>query len=377
MGTPLNYMMLENTDENQSNSALATLSLVRSIGTAIAPAIMVGFIAHAGGLVQTKVMNLLPKEVSVPSLPYVQDITDELNKLKSNEQMKDKLSDMEMPDLSSMTKMKVNMNGNSDYKMPADLVELMQNSDVTTITANTVTLTERMFAEMTPNVIKNIQTGIGKGIDGIAAGKTQMKDTVKQMEDGNKGIGQGIAGMEQGLKAQKAALEQLQTVSKMFEQMGNPVLPPNMTIADMIPANVKASIPQPALVELAKLKSAEDLNAKMNELQKAISTLEGKIADSKKSQTDMGTAVTVMNTTVTEMTDLSSKMTALKDAVPGAFDTAKENYVAEIKKEGPQIESTFQSTLNDGFKNVYLTSAIAAALAVLVLLLYRRKDETA
>lgn len=375
MGTPLNYMMLENTDEKQSNSALATLSLVRSIGTAIAPAIMVGFIAHAGGLVQTNVMNLLPKEVTVPSLPYVQDITDELNKLKSNEQMKDKLADMEMPDLSSMTKMEINMSADSDYKMPDDLVKLMQNSDVTTITANTVTLTERMFDEMTPDVIEKIQTGIGKGIDGIATGKTQMENTIKQMEEGKNGIGQGITGMEQGIKSQKAALEQLQTVSKMFAQMGNPALPPTMTIADMIPANVKSSIPQSALGELAKLKSVDDLNAKIADLQKAISVLEGKIADSKKSQAEMSTAVTAMKATVEKMTDLSEKMTTLKDAVPGAFETAKGNYVAEIKQEGPQIENAFQSTLNSGYKNVYLTSAIAAALGLLALMFYRQKKE--
>jgi len=377
MGTPLNYMMLENTDEKQSNSALAALSLVRSIGTAIAPAIMVGFIAHAGGLVQTNVMNVLPKEVSVPSLPYVQEITDEFNKLKDNEQIRDKLSDMEMPDLSSMTSMKINMNGNSNsnYKMPADLIELMQNSDVTTITANTVTLTERMFAEMTPDVIKNIQNGIVKGIDGIAEGKAQMEDVVKKMEEGKKGIRQGVAGIEQGLKAQMVALEQLQAVSKMFEKMGNLTLPPNMTIVDMIPDEVKSSVPQSALDDLAKIKSVDDLNAKIEELQKAISQLEGKIADSQKSQTDMGAAVTAMKMTITEMTDLSNKMTVLKDAVPGAFETAKQNYVTEIIKEGSRIESTFQSTLNGGFKNVYLTSAIAALLAVLVLLLYRKKKE--
>ena len=373
MGTPLNYMMLENTDEKQSNSALATLSLVRSIGTAIAPAIMVGFIAHAGGLVQTNVMDLLPKEVSVSSLQYVQDITDELNKLKDNEQMKDKLSEIKIPDLSSMTKMKINMNGNSDYKMPADLIELMQSSDVTSITANTVTMAERMFAEMTPDVIINIQTGISKGIDGISTGKTQMEDVVNQMEEGEKGIGQGIAGMEQGLTAQKAAFEQLQAVSNMFEQMGNPALPPNMTIADMIPANAKTSIPQSALDNLATIKSVDDLNSKILELQKAISELEGKISESKKSQNDMGVAVTAMKTTITEMNDLSSKMTTLKEAIPGAFETAKENYVAEIIKEGPLMEKTFQSTLNGGFKNVYLTSAIAAVLALLVLLLYRKK----
>lgn len=375
MGTPLNYMMLENTDEKQSNSALATLSLVRSIGTAIAPAIMVGFIAHAGGLVQTNVMDLLPKEISVPSLPYVQDITDELNKLKQNEQMKDKLSGMEMPDLSSMTKMEINMSGDSGYKMPADLIELLQNSDVTTITANTITLTERMLKEMTPNVINNIQSGIDKGIVGIAAGKEQMQDAIKKMQEGEKGIEQGIAGMEQAVKAQKTALERLLSVSKMFESMGAPALPPNMSIADMIPANVKASIPQVAMDELAKLKSVDDLNAKIIELQKAIGELEGKIAESKQSQAGMGAAETAMMTTIEEMDDLSNKMTTLKNAVPGAFETAKDGYVAEIVKAEPQIESVFQSTLNDGFKNVYLTSAIAAALAVCVLLVYRKKAE--
>jgi Arabinose efflux permease len=373
MGTPINYMMLENTDEKKSNSALATLSLVRSIGTAIAPAIMVGFIAHAGGLVQTNVMDLLPKEVTVPSLPYVQDITDEFNKLKTNEQMKDKLAGMELPDLSSMTKMQINMNGNSDYKMPDDLIKLMQNSDVTTITANSATLAERMFAEMTPGVIEKIQAGIGNGINGVASGIKQIETTITQMDEGQKGIAQGIAGMEQGLQAQKTALEQMEAVSKMFGQMGNATIPPTMTIADMIPANVKSTMPQAAIDELAKLKSVDDLNAKITELQNAISVLDEKITESQKSQSDMGAAITAMESTVTEMTDLSSKMIALNDAVPGAFETAKDNYITEIKKEGPQIESTFQSTLNSGFKNVYLTSAIAATAALLVLLLYRKK----
>ena len=38
IGTPLNYMMLAKTKEREANSALATLSLVRSVGTADAPA---------------------------------------------------------------------------------------------------------------------------------------------------------------------------------------------------------------------------------------------------------------------------------------------------------------------------------------------------
>ena len=155
-----------------------------------------------------------------------------------------------------------------------------------------------MFGEMTPGVIQKIETGIGKGVNGIAAGTKQMEEAVKQMEEGEKGIGQGIAGMEQGLKGQKAALEQLQSVAKMLEKMGNQPLPPNMTLADMIPAPVTASIPASALEELKKIKSADELNAKIAELQKTIGELEGKIADSKKSQTDMVTAETAMKSTI-------------------------------------------------------------------------------
>lgn len=69
MGTPLNYMMLAKTDIKESNSALATLSLVRSIGTAVAPAIMVAFIAHAGTAMQDRIMDVLPTEVSVSPSP--------------------------------------------------------------------------------------------------------------------------------------------------------------------------------------------------------------------------------------------------------------------------------------------------------------------
>ncbi|MDP4153695.1 MAG: hypothetical protein Q8865_09705, partial [Bacillota bacterium] len=73
------------------------------------------------------------------------------------------------------------------------------------------------------------------------------------------------------------------------------------------------------------------------------------------------------------MTDLSTKMTVLKDAVPGAFKTAKNDYIKTIENKGPEIEKAFQSTLNGGFRNVYLTAAIAAVIALLLLLFYRNK----
>jgi hypothetical protein len=256
IGTPLNYMMLANTQAKESNSALATLSLVRSIGTAIAPAIMVGFLAHAGASIQTDVMNLLPGEVSLPKLPYAQEIGDVLNRLKSDPNMGDKLKDMEMPDLAAMTTMDIRMEGNTGFTMPSDLVELMKTSDVTTITQNARTLASRMFDLMTPDVIAKIQDGIGKGIDGIGQGIVELDDAIAKMREGYDGIGQGIDGMNAAVAGQKEGLKQLKTVSDMLKTMGNPEIPQGQSLADLIPSFVKSMIPQDALNELAQIHSA-------------------------------------------------------------------------------------------------------------------------
>ena len=51
MGSPTNYMILENTSPKDSTSAIASVALVRQIGTTIAPAIFVGFITNNSGVV--------------------------------------------------------------------------------------------------------------------------------------------------------------------------------------------------------------------------------------------------------------------------------------------------------------------------------------
>ena len=50
MGAPTNYMILENTDKRDSTSAIATITLIRQIGTTVAPAIYIGLITSAPGL---------------------------------------------------------------------------------------------------------------------------------------------------------------------------------------------------------------------------------------------------------------------------------------------------------------------------------------
>ena len=518
MGTPLNYMMLDNTKKEESNSALATVSLIRSIGTAIAPAIMIGFIAHAGIAVQANVMDLLPKTISIPPLPYAQELTNEFTKLKSDPRMKDKFANLDIPDLTKMQKVEISMGSNSGFKMPKDLLALMKSSDVTNITANTKTLAERMFAVMTPKIISKIEKGIDSGITGMISGLKDMDKSIADMQKGYVGIGKGIAGMTAGVTAQKNALKQLENakvymnsipgfssqtstgtsfsivsmmpqsvkdkipqsaldelatvkssadlnkkidglktainqmesaavymkyipdfVSKLLsrtsfsivtlmpksvkDQMPQSALdelatvktaadlnekisgmktalkqlesataymkniPDGVTqmlngksinIVNLIPKAVKDQIPQTVLDELSKIKTSDDLNKKIAELKTAIITLSNKIESTKKSQAELLTGIKAVKAAKVEMNGTIAKMKTLRKAIPGAFVAGKNNYITQIDKSKTAIENEFQKTLNGGFKQVYLTVALASLAALFILALYRsKKDENA
>lgn len=275
IGTPLNYMMLDNTKKEESNSALATLSLVRSIGTAIAPAIMVGFLAHAGTAVQTNVMALLPKEAVMPDLPYAQELNQTMNKLKTDPMTKEKFKDINIPDLTAYKTVKINMNGNNG-KVPDNLLELMKASDVTTIVKNVKEFSNYMFEQMTPKIIQNAQNGIQSGISGISKGMDELNIAVSRIQEGPQNP--GMVGTIQGMKMAQS-----------------------------------------------------------------------------------------------QMKDAQNKMTVLKGAIPGAFKTAKDNYLSEIDKSKGIIEGEFQKTLNGGFKQVYLTVAISSVIALIILLFYKRQ----
>lgn len=413
IGAPLNYMMLENTKEEEANSALAALSLIRSIGTTIAPAIMIGFVAHAGSSLQEREMAILPKEITAPQLPYAQELTEKLDKLKSDPNMSDKLGDLEFPDLSSMTKVEIDMTGDGSYELPEDLVELLKTADVTNITERIKILSTRMFEEMTPEVIADIQNGVQKGIDGMKSGITEMDKAIVDLDKGIDGVDQGIngmkkavAGMDTGIAEMKKAISSQEvaivqmnnlydTMIKMMNQGpsgSQPVgtMPTGMeapSIIDMIPQEVKAKIPASALQQLKDVKTPEDLKSKIDELNNAKKTLSleldkltkqrkemlVKIADTEAKRNDMLSAISSIESAKADMNDTIIKMTALKEAVPENFEETNKNYLAEIDKLAPQIESEFQSTMNEGFKQVYLTTGISGLIAMIILIFYRTK----
>lgn len=422
MGTPLNYMMLSHTKESESNSALATLSLVRSIGTAVAPAIMVGFIAHAGANIQDEIMKDMPDKISIPKLPYADEITKEFDDLKSNSQMKDKLKDMDMPDLTSMETVNIDFdNKDSDYKISDDLIELMKNSDVTTITENSKIMAKAMFDETTPEVIGEIQGGIQKGVDGIDKGINSLDKSIDELNTGYNKLSNAYEQINTGYDKLSAAYTK---VNSAYNKMNDAYIKADKAMKDAIKNNknskynmkgmknnsystvgatysnnkssMKTKTKYENISSESKMPNMEKMPAnmttmtsKLDDMKKQVNTMKSKMDDMKsqmntmkaqsnkmKSQLDsMKSALTSMKETSTSMKSLKEKMIVLKNSIPNAFEEGEKSYLKEIDKRSDKIENTFQSVLNKGFKNVYLTTAVASILGLFLLFFYNDKSK--
>ncbi len=400
MGAPLNYMMLANTRKEESATALATLSLVRSIGTTIAPAIMVAFLAHAGSTLQSDVMDILPKEVSVPKLPYAKQLDDKLSEFKSDPSYSEEFADMDIPDLGDMTKVKIKA-GKSDAKIPEDVLDLLKTSDVTNITKRTERFASEMFDIETPSVIKEINSGMQSGIDAIEGSEKELADKVSSMEKAVSGIDKGIMGMKKAVSGIREGSEGIEgaiagqqkmlgMLKQLYGQISSAPAPAGgagsfADITDMIPAYILDRIPENVISELRKIKTPEELKAKIDSTEKTIDILSAKkvqmdarayaieknIRQTEAKRAGLLKAIDGMKKGLDEMDTTAFQMETLKEAIPGAFEKGKENYLQIIRERSERIESTYQSSLNKGFWQIYLTTSIFAALALLLLLAYR------
>jgi len=416
IGSPLNYMMLDRTAESESNSALATLSLVRSIGTTLAPAFLVGFLAHAGTDLQAAITADLPTQVSTPALPYAAELQATFAELKKDDRLKDELKGVEFPDLASKTTIDISADGGGS--LPADLVELLKTADVTTITARTKVVAERMFAEQTPSVIADITDGVDTGltslhsaekevasahhklvkaVKGVDAGITGMRKAAKGMRSGIAGMTRGIAGMTSGVRGMSSGLVKinhdladltaaLAGVRAAYHAImdalppGTPEPPPAQDLhakIDSLKAAVKgARKGRAALVakRAALVRSRASLTAKRAALSRQLATVERKLAAAIKDRRTLVATRDELASARSDLADTAHKLTVLRDAVPGAFETAKDDYLAEIDKRAPIIEQTFATTLNGGFRGIYLSTLVASLLAALLLALYPKRS---
>ncbi|HQZ00683.1 MAG TPA: MFS transporter [Propionicimonas sp.] len=437
IGSPLNYMMLERTPAEESNSALATLSLVRSIGTTIAPAVLVGFLAQAGTALPDALVAQLPQTVTAPALPYAAELQAKFAELKADDRLAEKLAGVEFPDLAANSTIELSLDG--DGSLPDDLLELLKTADVTTITERTRIVAERMFEEQTPAVIADITAGVNTGLTSLADARTELSaaqadlvDAVEGVDKGIagmdkaakgmrsgiagmtkaiagmdsglagtakaiaglekaiKGVGKGISGLDKAIAGQGAGLAQVQAA---YDQLmaalppGTPEPPPAQALkaqigtlksklADTRKSRAKLVAKQKTLKK--KLKSVRTertalaeqraaMVAKRSNLRTQLASLEDKRADAVASRKKLVKASDEVADAVIELDETKRKLTTLRDAVPGAFETAKDDYLAEISARSPKLEATFANTLNQGFRDIYLATLVASLLAAALL----------
>ncbi|MCB0912137.1 MAG: MFS transporter [Propionibacteriaceae bacterium] len=445
IGSPLNYMMLDRTPAEESNSALATLSLVRSIGTTLAPAFLVGFLAHAGTDLQANLTAVLPTQVSAPALPYAAELQATFAELKADPDLKQQLKDVEFPDLAAQTTIDIDPDGGGT--LPDDLVDLLKTADVTNITARTKVVAERMFAEQTPSVVSDITDGvntgiasideartkvakahtkltkavkgIGKGITGMKKARQGMRSGIRGMDKAITGMDSGIAGMTKGIRGMSKGIAGMtKGIAKIDRDVaglkkaragvqaaydaimgalppGTPEPPPAQELhakLDQLDAAIAgAKQGRAALVDkraalrdkraalrdkraaLASQRSV--LAGKRADLKDQLATVQRKLAKARADRADLVKARDDLAGVRADLTETRHEMVVLRDAVPGAFETAKNDYLAEIDALSPRLEKTFQDTLNGGFRGIYLATLAAAVLAAALLLAYPRRKE--
>lgn len=374
MGTPLNYMMLSDTPKEESNASLATLSLMRSIGTAVAPAIMVGFLMQAGMTMQPNLMAELPDIPATPALEEQAELNEVLSQLKdANPDYADMLDRASM-DLSGQSMSMEDMN--TGGTLPDDIIRSLSTADVTNIVQRTKEMATYMFGQTTPSVIADIQAGINQGINGLSEGiqgvdtgigsiKTAMAKLDKQIAD----MKTAIAGMDSGIAGMTASITKMQQAIDMAESGMPPFgsgMPP---LGTGMPAIGGEPTPEQQLAQLKAAKSA--LEAQVAELQAKKAQLTIAVAQMTSAEEQMSVGLVQAQSQRILLVRATELMETIRDKVPGLFEQSKQQYLSEIQAKAPAIEKVFQTTVNDGFANLYICVMLFNVVGFIILLFYK------
>ena len=396
VGAPLNYMMLENTKKEEATSALASLSLIRSIGTTIAPAILVGFLANSITTLPAKEIAILPNEINVPKLPYAEELNNKINEYKTNENM----AKIEFPNINTNTKIEIKIDIEGDSKLPDNLITLFKTADVTNIAERVKTIAKTMFVEKTDPVILNIQESVTKVINSINEVIKELDKTIIELNTTVNGINIGIEQMRKVINELNTNISNnIKTIASQTNVINHYYNIYNIiktkddssisSIIELLNEAEKASIPNYILIKIEDLKSINDLKTKIeyiknnnNYLNNIVNTLSSqkentnnKINQDINKRDELLKTINTLELTKTDLYDTISMMTVLGSSVPNVFEEAKNDYLDKVDKLGPKIEGEFQTTLNEGFKHVYLAVVIATIFGLLMLLFYQKRNK--
>ncbi len=165
IGSPINYLMLHSVPDREATSALATLSLVRAVGTTLAPAILVGLLANSLAGMPATLMAQMPRQISIGALPHAAELQAKFDQMKTNPAMADEMAGLEIPDLTATT-IDIDM-GAPSGSLPPDLQLLLRNADVTTIVDRSAQVAQYMFDQQSPERVSQIQSGVGTAISAL------------------------------------------------------------------------------------------------------------------------------------------------------------------------------------------------------------------
>ncbi len=343
----------------------------------------------------------------------------------------------------------------SDGELPEDVVQKLSSSNVLTITESTEYLVDRMFGLYTPDVIADIQNGIGQGIDGIDqgingigeavngiekgidglgaaddglakgidgigsgidginAGKGQLNKAVKGIKSGIAGIGKGVSDMQKGLDGITMGIEgmrqgldgldaQIAAKQKELQSQTDAGAPSYVTaplqgqLEGLTAARQSLSVKladaqaqrQQMLDAIAQMNTKIDsMNASIRKLKSAkkeLDILAGDMEKEKALMERMAQDIAETKTIMAELKDLLQKsagrmksanqgLEALRDSIPACFDSAKQSYLAAIEAKRSEIETAFQTAVNEGFTRMYYAVAALTVAASLILLFYRKR----
>lgn len=166
MGAPLTYLVLYLVPERDANSGQATLSLIRSVGTTLAPAILVGLLATAMGGLGPSVMNAMPK--------YQPPAMSAASSAHSDTGMSATMGSFEVSDL------------------PDDLENRIRTADVTNIVERSKELATYMFDHNTGDMESAMRTAVQDQINAQMAGMPEPMRTAA--------LDRALAGAEDALE---------------------------------------------------------------------------------------------------------------------------------------------------------------------------------
>ena len=227
-------------------------------------------------------------------------------------------------------------------------------------------------ASLIPQSVKNDMPQTTLDALSKITSRSQLASQITAMEQAYDAIPDHETPEARGLST---AIDQMKATQSTLNTLAAGRIPQSMSLLDMMPSSAKSNLSADTKKKIAQIHSVSDIDKSITDMDQAKKEMNASIKTMESSRAEMKTAMVKMSVTASELADLHDKLGALRDAVPGAFEEGKQNYLISIDERKDTIEAVFQNTLNKGFEDIYLLVAVSSAVAILLLLGYSGRKE--